>query len=313
MSNPDGSEWVTAQTYDADGRLVKMVSGKPGQSDIESTYFYDEAGRQLSIANSDGHGGRTDFRYDEHGRKTSVQIFDAKALQGMQNSGYGGSPWDAAVAGVGVPIGGRVTTIYDANDRPTEAQVLDAEEHVVSRFVRKYNAKGQIIEEKPIWENPALLLGDKLAAKESDQLTPEQIRLLSKGMSTILSGQAEAGTLYTYDSEGRVTKIRERNMIFEKTTEITYNDQGDKAEEHASSTENSVIPPGATFTIDDNGNPVPNETVTMPQASLGLPEQSEIHYEYQYDGQSNWTQQTSKDSAQPAAPQTVRHRKITYY
>jgi YD repeat-containing protein len=68
-----GSEWVTSQTYDAEGRLVKTASDKLGEPGTESVYAYDEAGRLLSITNSPKKGNRTDFRYDEQGRKTTIQ------------------------------------------------------------------------------------------------------------------------------------------------------------------------------------------------------------------------------------------------
>lgn len=50
-SHPDGSEWIITQTYDADGRLVKIISGKMGEPSAESLYAYDEGGRLLTITN----------------------------------------------------------------------------------------------------------------------------------------------------------------------------------------------------------------------------------------------------------------------
>ena len=65
----------------------------------------------LAITKNGGEGGRTDFSYDEQGRKTSIQYFDPKVLERAQNSAFSGSSRDAAVgAGIGVPFGGNITT-----------------------------------------------------------------------------------------------------------------------------------------------------------------------------------------------------------
>lgn len=67
-------------------------------------------------------------------------------------------------------------------------------------------------------------------------------------MVTMMGGQAQAGAWYTYDSRNRLTSTRERNMVFEKTTTISYNTEGEKAEEETNLNFNSTIlvgvPPG---------------------------------------------------------------------
>ena len=144
-SNPDGSEWVIARTYDPDGRLVKIVyrlSGGP--PDLETLDGYDDAGRLFSITNSPQKADHLNFRYDAQGRKTSIQTFAPETLQRAQNASYTGSAWDATPMGMGVPVGGSVTTLYDQNDRPTEQQTLDAQGQLIGRLVRTYDANGQI-------------------------------------------------------------------------------------------------------------------------------------------------------------------------
>src|SRR6266513_2077998 len=279
-TQPDGSEWVTTNIYDTNGHLVKTVSGKPGEPGTEMRYDYDET----------------------------------RTLQRAQSSMYSGSPWDAAVgAGIGVPVGGKVTTIYDDNNQPTEAQIRDAEEHIVSRFVRTYDANGRMVEEKPIWENPILLMLDKFPDEERAQLSPEQIKQMNNEMGALLGGKAKAGTSYTYDAQNRITKMRERNMVFEKTTTILYNAQGDKAEERTTFTGNSVMPVGVPYSIDKDGTRVPSEPVAEVPASAGVPEDSEIHYTYQYDSYGNWTEQTVNHGSGPDEPINVHHRKLSYY
>ena len=308
VSNPDGSEWLTTYTYHPDGRLAKVVSGKVGEPGSETVYAYDEAQRLLAITRNGGEGGRTEFHYDGEGHKTSIQTFDPKVLERAQNSAFSGSPWDAAVWRIGVPLGGNITTIYNEVDQPTEAQIRDAAGRLVSRFVRKYDANGQISEEKPFLENPAALFLDRLPAEERAKLNPAEIN----AFTTLLAGRARAGNSFSYDAQGRVSKTWERNMMFEKTTTIIYNDQGDKAVEGTTLTGNSVIPVGVPHSINEHGALVPSEPSVEPQ-SLPLPEQSEVRFAYQYDSHGNWTQQTANYLSGGVASSQVRSRKLTYY
>src|SRR5258708_28992636 len=123
--------------YDNNGRLVKTVSGKLGEPGTEMRYDYDETGRLLTTTNSPEPGNRTNFHYDEQGRKTAVQHFDTRTLQRAQSSISSASPWEGALgAGIGVPLGGNITTIYDANDQPTQAQIRAGQDRIVSRIIR---------------------------------------------------------------------------------------------------------------------------------------------------------------------------------
>jgi YD repeat-containing protein len=311
--DPDGSEWLTTRTYHADGRLAKVVSGKLGEPGSETVYAYNEAGRLLAISNNGGEGGRTDFHYDEQGHKTSIQNFDPKVLERAQNSMFSGSPWDAAVgSGIGVPLGGNLATIYDENDQPTEAQIRDATGRLVSRFVRKYDANGRLVEEDPVEENPALFFAERFAAEGQPQLTASQLEAMNTAMKSLLRGRSGTGTSYIYDEQGRTSKIHDRNFVFDKITIIIYNDLGDKAEERTTFTENGVIPTGVPHSIDEHGALVPSDPAIEPPASP-LPEQSEVHYAYQYDSHGNWTQQTANDISSGVASSSVRNRKLTYY
>jgi YD repeat-containing protein len=313
MHNPDGSEWLTTYTYRADGRLAKVVSGKRGEPGSETVYLYNEAGRLLAITNNGGEGGRTDFHYDEQGHKTSIQDFDPKVLERAQNSAFSGSPWDAAVgAGIGVPLGGNIAAMYDENDQPTEAQIRDTAGRLVSRFVRKYDGNGRLVEEEPIQENPALLFAERFAAERQPQLTAAQLEAMNAAMKSLLRGRSGTGTSYIYDEQGRTSKIHDRNFVFDKITIIIYNDQGDKAEERTTFTENGVIPTGVPHSIDEHGALVPRQPAVEPQASP-VPEQSEVHYEYQYDSHGNWTQQAANHLSGHVGSSIVRNRKLTYY
>ena len=223
--------------------------------------------------------------------------------------------WDAAVgAGIGVPIGGRVITIYDERDQQTELQIVDAKGHPETRFVRTYNANGQLMEEKPVWENPAALFFDKMPAEQRNQLNPERLKEMNTVLVTLMGGKAPAGTQYTYDSQNRLTNTRERNFVFEKITTITYNDQSDRAEERTNFTENSLIPVGIPHQRNEEGYLVPSNPTAEPPASPHLPDHSSvIRYMYQYDSYGNWTQQIATYPSAPDQPPTIRNRKLTYY
>jgi YD repeat-containing protein len=312
FGNPGGSAWVATHTYDAAGRLVLTTSGQAGEPGTETHYAYDAAGRSLSIRNVEN-GDRTDFHYDERGGKTSIQRFDPKTLQRTQNCAFGGSAWDAALAGFGVPAGGSVTTIYDENDRPVEARINDAADQVVSRVVRTYNAAGLIIEETPILDNPALRVLDRVPAEERAQLNPAQMQALTKGLRTLLGGLTQNGTIHTYESQNRVTNVRESSFVFPKISTIIYNNHGDKAEELTSFAANSTVPVGVSFSIDEDGTLTPSDPAAGVSTVPDLPRESDVRYQYQYDDYGNWTQLAAKDSFNPDGSSTVRRRKLTYY
>lgn len=294
-TNSDGSEWVRTQTYDGDGRLTKTISGRANEPGTESLYTYE-------------------VHYDEQGGKTMIQSFDPATLQRAQSSMYSGSPWDAAVgAGIGVPVGGKIITIYDENDQPTEAQIRDVKEHIVSRFVRTYDANGRTIEEKQIQENPALIFADKFGAEGRPQPTAAQLEAMNTAMKSLLRGRSGTGTSYIYDEQGRITKIHDRNFAFDKVTTISYNEHGDKSEERTTVAGNSIVPVGVPYSMDENGTLIPSEPATEPPISPALPGQSEELYSYQYDRHGNWMEQTVNHGSRPDEPINVHHRKLTYY
>ena len=94
----DGSKWVTTNIYDDNGRLTKTISGNatdtahgaadPTEPGTETLYTYDEAGRLLSTTKSGKEAGsKSEFHYDEQGRKTAVQHFDPETLKRAQSAG----------------------------------------------------------------------------------------------------------------------------------------------------------------------------------------------------------------------------------
>jgi hypothetical protein len=151
--NSDGSEWVTRFTYDASGRLLKATEGKDGEVNQETTHSYDSLGRQLAIAESRAPDNPTTFRYDEHGRKTKVQISRPEDYRPNHMVAGAGSPFETADRAPNLPDGDSATTFYDADDRPTEVHVKNAHCGLITRAVIIYDAEGRVSEEKEILDN----------------------------------------------------------------------------------------------------------------------------------------------------------------
>jgi YD repeat-containing protein len=190
--------------------LVETNSGRSGKPAEETLHSYDEAVRPLSITHSIKKGDRTEFQYDAQGRKRSIQYFDLKTLQRLKGGIWvDGSLWDASVSsGIGVPANGKIATIYNEKDQPMEAQILDANGQVVTRFVRTYDADGRTNEEKSICGNVARGAADHLVESIPPQLrdgvTPEEVDRLKEIISKIIGSQAR-------DSIGNQSSVRARS------------------------------------------------------------------------------------------------------
>jgi hypothetical protein len=152
---------VYTEIHDSQGRLAKFISGKQGEPTRETVYSYDDSGSLAVITNNEN-SDRTELHYQADGSKTSISTFDPKTIEQRRHGAVGSSVSDAAQMGFGVPVGGTVTTIYDPDDHPTEIQIHGVDGQVVSRIVRTYDAKGRLIEEKPVEQNIALLLLDQM-------------------------------------------------------------------------------------------------------------------------------------------------------
>jgi YD repeat-containing protein len=310
-----GSEWVTTHRYDAQGRLIATTSGKSDEAGTEATYTYDEAGRLLTITNSPGMGCRIDFHYDrdEQRRKTSIQKFSPEVFKWYKQGVMVESAWTAAQAGIGIPLGGSVTTIYDDRDQQTELQIRDAEDRLVSRTVRTYDANGRLVEEELIQENPALYFAASFAAEGQPRPTAAQLEAMNKAMKSLLRGGGDTVTSYIYDAQGRVTEMRYRSFWFDKVTTTSYNEHGNKSAEHETITGNSAVPVGTAYSIDEEGTLIPHETVPNTPSVPEVRQPVVSEYSYKYDSYGNWTQQTVNYASGPDSSSYVYHRTITYY
>jgi len=205
-----------------------------------------------------------------------------------------GSLWDSMALGRGLSKGESVTTLYDENHRATELQIHIADGTIVSRIVRTYDTNGRVTEEKMIWENMAAYILDKQV--DRDKMNPERLNRFIAAESVMLRGKSQVGVFYAFDEQNRLVETVERDIHIEKTRTITYNDQGDKAEERLTFADNAAFP----------------EWVSHRPTSV--PEDYSVRYVYQYDSFGNWIQRirTVSKESQPEES-SVRNRKLSYY
>ncbi len=293
---PGGSKQVTTTKYSPEGKLL-----------TPKTEF-------TSVPEP---GGHVTVRY-ENGIKTTIQTFDSKAHTAKLSHFYGEplSPWDSAAQGGGVPEGGNVTTLYDQNDQAAELQIRGADGTIILRFVRTYNANGRVTEEKMIWENPAAYILDNLPEIDRDKKSPEELKhTVAIGSFVLTRTKAQMGAFYTFDEQNRLVKIVERNEIVEKTTTITYNDQGDEVEKRATFADIGAIDGSGHLKYDETGNVISFEQDARSAAYSGpaMFEGYTVRYVYQYDSFGNWIQRTSDARADTAIYPLSSQRKLSYY
>ena len=314
--NADGSDWITTKTYDADGRLVKSASGKSGEPATETLYAYDEAGRLKEIKDADGKGNLTSYRYDEQGRKTEIRTFGPEVFERNRNAMIvARSMWDAAQSGIGVPERGSVTTLFDERDLPVELQFLGSEGRVVTRFIRTYDANGRIIGENQIQENPALLMGDRFSGDAQEKLDNKQFEAMNKALKAMMSGKNGTGTSFVYDSQGRLTEVRDRNWASDSVRTTSYNEHGDPSEERQTVTSNLAYPHSVAYTIDEDGTLIPDRSDRVSDPPP-VPERTMlniIEYRYEYDQYGNWTERTEVYRQESYEQSTVYRRTLAYF
>ena len=290
----NGSTWVMQYQYSASGQLLKIAFGKEGEAPTQATYSYDPQGELQAITDESGTRKASSFRYDEHGRKTRIEI--SRPEDYRPNVASGNGPFESLDRAPNLPGGGSATTIYDEHDRPSEVQVRDGQGELVSRAVRTYDAQGRILEEKQILENVTSMFPPEARAKllEKTGLSAEQLRQqLHAEMSTLTGGESTYSMAYRYDSAGH--PIHTSRKVFNRQEEIetTYNEYGDKESEITTTT---------LVGGENDGHPANSY--------------SAVRYSYVYDQQGNWTEQ--RTSYRPSSngalePSMVVKRTLVYY
>jgi len=298
MKNSDGSEWVMSHTYDADGRLLKTVTGNAGSTDSsETAYLYDEARRLVAIK-SDGKV-QTRYQYDDAGRRSATESYDSTPLR--PNTAYA-THWEGTDLGFVPSPGGKVTTAYNEQGVATVSQFYDAKGNLLGHIVRKFGADGRVIAEQQAADSPQVNLPEEVRS----MLNPEQM----KSVGAMIAGTQSSAVSYSYDDQGRVTeRHRSGGMFGDQVTATTYNEHGDKASERITTVMNSDTGP---WSLTEAGAFIPEGKANPPHPPLT----SETQYTYQYDQYGNWIEQTTVSRSQPGEvfqPGTVISRKLTYY
>jgi len=299
-----GVKLTGSYTYDSQGHLQKTISDQPSGPPIETDYTYDEKGRLIGITGSGEESSV--FQYDDQGRKTRIVKSELKPSSSGTDDRIAVS-FDAENDDLFMPapVGGLVKTLFNERDQPTESQIYEANGQLTSRLVRRYDAEGRVSESNYVIENIEFILPAE--AREQLMAEPGASEELKKQLIQLLGAQREfSRNSYIYDAEGRVAEKHFRvGAHQEMITKITYNDNGDKMQEH-------------TTTVGDlNPTKSAEGSEIAPTAPASLsPQESEVRYGYQYDSFGNWIEQTISSRSSPSEPfttSTVHHRTITYY
>src|SRR5438309_6040650 len=298
------SDSQSQEIRDEQGRLVKFISVYPGQTIQEIYYSYDAAGRMLTETYNDS-ADRTEYSYAPDGTMTSVQTFDPRTIERTRNAAFCGSTWMGAFSGFGVPMGGRVVITYDQNKNGIDQRVLAPDGQLVSHSIRQYDADEQLLEESVVEQNLDLLMLEGMPAEQRELMTPEDVQMMSKGIAALSKEQPK--TTYTYDDEGRLTRMLQRSIGFELLTTIRYNEQGDRIEERQKFSDISRFGVGVPISFDSQGEPV--ATKEKPEGRT-VPPDNVVQYSYNYDQYANWTERVAYVTDQPSR---VTRRTLSYY
>jgi len=287
-SNSDGSKWIQYFSYDSSGRLLKTASGVEGQMK-QTSYLYDHVGRLQSIRDVSKADATTTFNYDEHGRKTKIEICRPEDYR--PNVAVAGSPFEAADRAPNILGGGTATTTYDEHDRATEVKIRNAEGELISRAIRTYDAEGRVAEEHQILDRVETLIPAEHRAKmmeESGLSANDLVQELRAQLTKLMSGESGPHTVsYRYDAQGRLIHTSRRIFNHQDEIETTYNEHGDIESEIERSTR-----------------------------SEGSTSFSEVRHSYTYDQHGNWTEKTSSHRSSPDAEfqlLPLLKRKLEYY
>jgi len=290
------SEGDHSETYDAQGRLLSNRWARGDGTFGETYYEYDEAGRRTAMTNNQN-SNRTEYLYDPDGILKTIETFDPNnpAEANMPDAFLG-----SRIFWRGVPPGGSAITTYDnvdcnrcgkkhTTENPTEMRVLTADGQLVGQYVRKWDASGRLEEEKQLQQDDGLLFLEGMTPEQKAALTPEQAQAMAKQLNE-MRGKLPPRTRYKYDPLGRLIEKRDRDILYEHTTAIEYNDQGDIGRKRETYTDNSV---------NIRGNWVPQDIDT--------------HYSYQYDSFGNWTEKVVTYNSGSNSTTSTTRRTITYY
>ena len=276
-------DWSTT-VFDRDGRIIEW-RGNTQHGHSERAYFYDENGKLIRIAGSNG--DRLDeFRYDEQGRMTQIRHVPARPERGA--GAFGVSVWfDAISEGDTLTDGGTVETSYNERGQPVERRIVDDEGMLLFRVVHLYDANGRLGEERLVSENPSLPKAFR------DQIPSEQRAAVLAQMKTEFERIGQQSGLFgnsertcVYNGQGRVAERHMRMGPIREDLMWTFNDRGDMIE-------------------------LTRRTSGFPHELGGQAEN--CRYSYEYDAHGNWTSRSEIWEVGESRTTLNRVRHLTYH
>lgn len=188
--HPDGSKSSGSHTYDSQGRLLKTTWSQPSGPPNETNYTYDEKGRLIGITGDGEPRESSTFQYDDQGHKVRIVSSELEpSSSGTHGPGAVGFDVRNDDLLVPAPVGGYVKTVFNERDQPTESQVYEANGHLTSRLVRRYDAKGRLAESSYMLENIEFLVPAE--AREHLTAEPGASEELKKELIQLLGAQRE--------------------------------------------------------------------------------------------------------------------------
>ncbi len=300
------ADWVTTRSYNSEGRLIHVHSGKEkpevrtedepaGERPNDEWYTYDQLGRVKEIRST--------------GREHLVRENVAVAMN---------EEWPAPPDAIHPPLCGTVNVEYRDDAQLAVVNTYDARGQLVDKTLQRYDENGQIVETTPSMDVTAEVFARTVAEKQPmPGLNAEQLGKLRQAMANVMGGKKGNGMTFRYDDKGRLVEAKQRNFIVEATSRISYNERGERSEARVSFENNQTFP-GDHWRVDDEGAVVPLDETGNPNRP---PFPTEIFtrqttYKYEYEGHDehgNWTVQV-KTIEQGKNPYTVRtRRKLTYF
>src|SRR5262245_51877314 len=300
--NPDGSVPREVRLYDEAGRLTEDQWWSNDLLTRRVVHTYDVAGRSASAVTIDADGAKNESercQYDENGRKTKTVLLPVPETSGASCSAgscgimFGVDGTDVAYSAPGATTS---TTIYDEQDRPSEAIFHDANHAVVSRVVFSRDDEGRLLSERMEFAGPRGLLGP---AMDANVPTDEQASLMEL-LKTVFEDHTFSHATYAYDEKGhRIETVRRMGTLSEERVTVRYDDFDNPVEEVRSDASREMRMEDGVVKTEEKP-----------------PQVHHVRFEYQYDANGNWTERVVWQRPEPNAdtpPSNIERRTISYY